>query len=119
MRRTIPFVAALALVAVLVAPAAASPKKALTWNVTCEGTSFTVLAPLGVPGWPIGGTSPILLVGGTFTVTEDGVTADPIVDPVPPGLVGRVQACSIDGPAEFAPSVFHVHSDPAYMLFTG
>jgi hypothetical protein len=113
------FVASLALIAVLVAPAAAAPKKGYTWTVVC-GTDapFTVNAPLGVPGWPDFGTSPILLVGGTFTVTVDGVT-ETSTNPVPPGLVTRVRACSIDGPLGVDPSVFHIHSEPAFMLLTG
>jgi len=122
MRKTIAMlVAAAALTAALVAPAAAAPtKKAYTWNVTCADTTFQVQAPLGAPGWPVvDGKSPVLLMGGTFTITEAGVTGDPITDAVPAGLESRVQTCVIDGPVGVDPDVFHVTSDPAYMLFTG
>ena len=119
MRRTILFVAALALILALAVPAGAAPKKSYTWNVTCGTDTFTVEAPLGVPGWPDFSKSPILLVGGTFTVTEDGVTGDPITNQVPAGLEDRVQACSIDGPVGVDPDVFHISTDPAFMVFTG
>ena len=119
MRRTILFVAALALILALAVPAGAAPKKSYTWNVTCGTDTFTVKAPLGVPGWPDFSKSPILLVGGTFTLTHDGVTDDPFTDPVPAGLVPRVVKCSIDGPVGVDPDAFHVHSEPAFMLFTG
>lgn len=120
MRKTIPmFVAAMATTLALAAPAAAAPKDVFTWNVVCGSNAYTVQAPLGTPGWPIDGTSPILLVGGTYTITQDGVTADPVVDPVPPGLETLVRTCIIDGPIGVDPSVFHVHTEPAYMLFTG
>ncbi len=117
MKRTIAlFVATLALIAVLVAPAAAAPKKVYTWTVTCGADTYTVKAPLGVPGWPEIGKSPDLLVGGTFTITQGGVTST-FTDPVPAGLVALVKTCTIYGPLEDAG--FTVISDPAYLLFTG
>jgi len=120
MRKTIALsLAALALLVALAAPAVAAPtKKSYTWNVTCGQNTFTVKAPLGAPGWPDISKSPILLEGGTFTVTENGVTSV-FSDPVPSGLTDQVQTCSIDGPVGVDPNVLHISTDPAYMLFTG
>lgn len=120
MKRTISlFVAALALMAVLVAPATAAPKKVYTWTVTCGADTYTVKAPLGVPGWPEIGKSPALLVGGTFTTYDaDGNQTDQFSNPVPAGLVSRVKTCKIVGPQE-ADAGFTIVSDPAYFLFTG
>ena len=121
MRKTIStFVASLVLVALVVGPAAAAPnKKSYEWTARC-GTDapFTIFAPLGAPGWPLLAKSPVLLEGGTFTVTTDGVS-ETFVDPVPAGLVSRVRECSIEGPVGMDPDVFHVSSHPGYLLFTG
>jgi hypothetical protein len=119
MRKIPMFVAAMAIVVALAGPAAAAPKGVYTWNVVCGQDAYTVQAPLGTPGWPIGDTSPILLMGGTYTITEDGVTSDPVVKPLPSGLTGLVRTCVIDGPIGVNPQVFHIHTEPAYMLFTG
>jgi len=122
MRRAIPaFIAALLLSVALIGPATAAPEKrsAGTYVIACGQDSYAVQAPLGVPGWPVLGTSPILLMGGTYSITQDGVTVGPMTNAVPPGLEDKVRTCTIDGPVEVDPSVFHVHVDPAYMLFTG
>jgi hypothetical protein len=117
MRRTIPLVVAvLALIAMLVAPAAAAPKKAFTYDVTCGESSFTVVSKGRPPGWDLEfSTSPFLLLGGSYTYTFD--VGDPLtfVDPVPPGMADRLTDCVITGPNEVAD--FSVVVDPAYLFF--
>lgn len=64
------------------------------------------------------GGSPILLMGGTFTMTEVGKPSSTFEHPVPPGLVALVTKCSVDGPLD-TDAGFHIHAYPAYMLLTG
>lgn len=114
------FMAALLLSIALIGPATAAPeKRSDTYVIACGQDSYTVRAPLGVPGWPVLSTSPILLMGGTYSITQDGVTVGPLTNAVPAGLEDKVRTCTIVGPVGVDPDVFHVHVDPAYMLFTG
>ena len=104
----------------LAAPAVAEPEQnpsVLTYQVTCDGDSWTVIAR-GTPGWAVegsAGTTPDLLVGGHFTLT---IGSDVFTwhDPLPPGLASMVQTCRVEGPLE--PTGFHLVIAPAYIMLT-
>jgi len=125
MRRTILLVAAMLLVAVMfTAPATAAPysnPQAATWDITCPEPygAFQVMSPFKVPGWLEGAPVPVLAMGGTFWVTENGVTSGPFIDPPPRGLMPRLVECSLDGPLGVDPYVFHLSWDPFYLFFPG
>jgi hypothetical protein len=122
MRRFILVLVVIVLGASLAAPVAAAPEgnpQAFTFRVTCPDASY--VAPViakGVPGWPGGepGTTPLLLLGGTFTLYEDGVNVYSAIDPVPFGLESQVETCRIVGPVEIDAIEWVI--DPAYVLFT-
>jgi hypothetical protein len=104
------------------APVSAAPTRnpsVLTYMVTCPDASFEgpVIAK-GVPGWPDGdpGTTPLLLLGGTFTLYEDGEFVFSAEDPIPAGLESQLETCTVGGPLET--DAFQWVIDPAYVLVT-
>lgn len=112
----------LALGSTFVTPVAAAPERnpsVLTYEITCPDASFeaSVIAK-GVPGWPGGdpGTTPLLLLGGTFTLYVGGQFVLSADDPIPVGLGSQLETCMIVGPLETAE--FQWVIDPAYILFT-
>jgi hypothetical protein len=114
--------AAVALGGTFAAPVSAAPEKnpsVFTYQVTCPDASFE--APViakGVPGWPDGdpGTTPLLLLGGTFTLFEDGAFVLSADDPIPAGLESQLATCTVVGPLES--DAFQWVIDPAYILVT-
>jgi hypothetical protein len=122
MRRFILVAVVVALGAALAAPVAAAPErnpKVLTYLATCPDATY--VAPViakGVPGWPAGdpGTTPLLLVGGTWTLFEGGLEILSLEDPIPAGLLARVETCRVVGPLEFVDFAWVI--DPAYVLVT-
>jgi hypothetical protein len=109
-----------ALGAALTAPVSAAPDPiSLTYEVTCGSTEFTVKSPGHPPGWAgdLTGTTPSLFLGGHLALYERGEEVFSFDDPLPPGLVSRVETCVIVGPVEYA-GEFEWVIDPAYILFT-
>lgn len=114
MRKSLMGAAATVLALLLAFPAAAAPK-AYTYDVTCGDQSWVVAAK-GVPGFPEGGQSPLLLLGGHFEVWADGELADEWDQVPPPGLEPQLMECTVTGPKE--PADFTLEVDPAYILAT-
>lgn len=121
MRRTILLVVAILVLGMaLSVPAAADPygnPSTNTWEITCPNQDpFTVMSPWMIPGWPLDGGTPVLLLGGEFTYT-DQYGSFTWADPPPPGLMPRLTRCTLKGPLEDIG--IDVVGDPVYMLFPG
>jgi hypothetical protein len=103
------------LLVVFALPVGAAPK-GFTYDVTCGDQSWVVTAK-GTPGFAEGLQTPLLLLGGSFSVSEGGAVVDAWEVPPPPGLESRLMTCTIEGPNETDEFLFTV--DPAYILPTG
>lgn len=116
---------AVALLAIALPADAAPVNSALTYELRCDmngdgylETDSTVIHAFGSPGWLLvdGGVSrvPLLLMGGTFTRSDDTASIT-FTTPPPEGLLSRVTLCRIEGPLESVG--FDLLVDPAFVLF--
>ena len=144
MRRTIVFLAAVALMLAMVGtPAAAIPKIPETWAIWCDfdgdpntpphGTldpwagvdlggreTYTLQEVLAVPGWilePEGIHPPSIWLGGHAEVWENGVLTVEADFARAPGLMKKATHCLQVGPLEEDPDELVVIWDPIWLFF--